>query len=51
VVELAQRKPENLYQALLEVNAARKLVRKMPTQAQAAAWVEAAKQLPRAVQY
>lgn len=51
VVELAQRKAENLYAKMVEVNTAKKLVRKMPTQAQVAAWVESAKALPRAVSY
>ena len=51
VVELAQRKAENLYAKMVEVNTAKKLVRKMPTQAQVAGWVDAAKALPRAVNY
>ncbi len=51
VPELAQRKAENLYQKLVEVNSAKKLVRKLPTQAQVVAWVEQAKQLPRVVNY
>ena len=36
VVELAQRNPENLYAKLQEVNAAKKLVRKLPAQSQVA---------------
>jgi predicted flap endonuclease-1-like 5' DNA nuclease len=51
VVELAQRNPENLYSTMVEVNEARKLVRRMPTQAQVAEWVAEAKKLPRAVTY
>lgn len=51
VMELAQRKAENLFAKMVEVNEAKKLVRKMPTQAQVAAWVESAKALPRAVSY
>ncbi len=51
VVELAQRNPENLYQKLVEVNNAKKLVRKMPVQSQVADWVEQAKKLPRLLQY
>ena len=49
VVELAQRKAENLYAKLVEVNTAKKLVRQLPTQAQVSAWVDFAKKLPRAV--
>ncbi len=51
VVELAQRNPENLYQKLVEVNNAKKLVRKMPVQSQVADWVEQAKKLPRLLQH
>ncbi|MBN1919876.1 MAG: DUF4332 domain-containing protein [Anaerolineae bacterium] len=51
VPELAQRKPENLYAKILEVNAERKLVRRPPTLAQVATWVEQAKELPRVVTY
>ena len=51
VVELAQRNPENLYAKLQEVNAAKKLVRKLPAQAQVADWVAQAKELPRVLQY
>lgn len=51
VVELAQRNPENLYRALVETNQAKKLVRRLPSQAQVAAWVAQAKELPRAVEY
>ncbi|MCC7355557.1 MAG: DUF4332 domain-containing protein [Anaerolineae bacterium] len=49
VPELAQRKAENLYTKLAEVNQAKKLVRKLPTQTQVAAWVEQAQKLPRVV--
>ncbi len=51
VPELAQRKAENLYQKLAEVNEAKKLVRQLPTQAAVADWIEQAKQLPRVVTY
>jgi len=51
VTELAQRKPENLFQKMEAVNAEKKLVRKMPTAAQVADWVDQAKKLPRAVTY
>ncbi len=51
VPELAQRNPENLYQTLVEVNRAKKLVRKMPVLTQVADWVEQAKKLPRVITY
>lgn len=51
VVELARRNPENLYQRLVEVNAEKRLVRRMPTPAMIANWVEQAKHLERAVSY
>lgn len=51
VPELAQRNPANLYQALVETNQAKELVRRLPTQAQVSDWVAQAKQLPRVIQY
>ncbi|GAP05667.1 MAG TPA: DUF4332 domain-containing protein [Anaerolinea thermolimosa] len=51
VVELSQRNPENLYAKMVEVNEAKKLVRRMPTQAQVAEWVAEAKKLPRVITY
>lgn len=51
VVELAQRKPANLYEKLASVNADKKLVRQLPSQAQVEAWVAQAKELPKAVFY
>lgn len=51
VPELAQRKAENLYAKLVEVNEAKKLVRKLPTAAQVTDWVEQAKALPRIMTY
>jgi predicted flap endonuclease-1-like 5' DNA nuclease len=49
VPELAQRRAENLYQKLVEVNAAQKLVRQLPPEAKVADWVAQAKELPRVV--
>lgn len=49
VPELAMRKPENLTQKMVEVNLEKKLVRKLPTLKQVAAWVEQAKALPKLV--
>jgi predicted flap endonuclease-1-like 5' DNA nuclease len=51
VVELAQRNAENLYAKLVETNAGKELVRRLPSQAQVADWVEQAKALPRVVTY
>ncbi len=47
VVELARRNADNLYQKLVEVNAEKKLVRRLPTRKQVADWIEQAKELPR----
>jgi predicted flap endonuclease-1-like 5' DNA nuclease len=49
VPELAQRNAENLYAKLQEVNAAKELVRRLPTQSQVADWIGQAKNLDRVV--
>jgi predicted flap endonuclease-1-like 5' DNA nuclease len=51
VVELAQRKAENLVAKMEEKNKAKKLVRKMPVVSQVEDWIAQAKKLPRAVSY
>jgi len=51
VVELATRKPENLHAKILEVNAAKKLVRRPPSLKEVVKWVTEAKTLPRVVKY
>lgn len=51
VVELAQRNAQNLYEKLVEVNMAKKLVRRLPSARQVGMWVEEAKTLPRVVTY
>jgi predicted flap endonuclease-1-like 5' DNA nuclease len=51
VRELAQRKATNLYQKLVLVNQAKRLVRRLPTQTQVTQWIEQAKQLPGIVTY
>jgi predicted flap endonuclease-1-like 5' DNA nuclease len=51
VVELAQRKAENLLEKMTEINAARKLVRRLPVLSQVKDWVEQAKKLARIVTY
>lgn len=51
VVDLSRRNPENLHQAMVGVNDAKKLVRRPPSLNQTADWVEQAKVLPRKVEY
>ncbi len=51
VPELAQRNPENLYAKIIEVNNAKKLVRRLPTLDMVKEWVAQAKSLPRAIEY
>ncbi len=51
VPELAQRSAENLAAKLVEVNEAKKLVRKVPTATQVSDWVAQAKALPRVLTY
>ena len=51
VRELRHRVPEHLYQAIVEVNEAKRLVRRLPTRKMVANWVEQAKTLPPRVIY
>jgi predicted flap endonuclease-1-like 5' DNA nuclease len=51
VVELAKRLPENLHAKMLEINAAKKLVRRPPPLGFVKDWVEQAKKLNRVVEY
>ena len=51
VPELAQRNPKNLHAALAKVNAEKQLVVDLPTEAEVAGWVEAAKAAPRIISY
>lgn len=51
VVELAKRVPANLHKKMTEVNAAKKLVRQLPSEKIVGDWVEQAKTLPRIVEY
>jgi predicted flap endonuclease-1-like 5' DNA nuclease len=48
-VELAHRKAEHLTAKMAELNAAKKLVRKLPVEKQVADWIEQAKKLPKVV--
>ena len=49
VPELAQRSPANLAAKLTEVNEAKKLTRRVPSESQVTTWVAEAKTLPRVV--
>ena len=51
IVELGKRVPKNLTEKMVEINTKKKLVRKLPTEAQVADWVDQAKKLPRKVSY
>lgn len=51
IVELSKRVGKNLFEKMVEVNGKKKLVRKMPTEAQVTEWVAQAKKLPRKVSY
>ena len=51
IPELAQRKAENLHAKVIEVNAEKKLVRKLPALSQISDWIEQAKALPRVITY
>ncbi|MBE9475382.1 MAG: DUF4332 domain-containing protein [Chloroflexi bacterium] len=51
VNELKYRNPEHLYNSLIEVNEQKNLVRRMPSQDDVTAWVEAAQQLPVVLTY
>jgi predicted flap endonuclease-1-like 5' DNA nuclease len=51
VSELARRSPANLQKAMAEKNEAKKLTRRVPSEAQVTAWVAEAKMLERSVSY
>lgn len=51
VPELAQRNAANLYAKMAEVNAEKKLVRRIPPKVTVENWVALAKDLPRAIEY
>lgn len=51
VLELARRNPDNLHEKLVEVNAEKRLVRRLPTRDMVANWIEQAKSLERAISY
>lgn len=47
--ELARRNPANLAQTMAEANAAKKIVRRLPTEDTIAGWIDQAKGLPKVV--
>lgn len=49
--ELAHRNPANLVETMAEANAARSLVRRLPTLAEVTAWIEESKTLPKVVEH
>ena len=51
VPELSRRNAANLAAAMAELNATKKLTRRVPTEAEVAGWIEHAKTLPRALEY
>lgn len=51
VPELSKRKTDNLLAKMVEVNEAKNLVRKLPTQTQVEDWVQQAGELPRVLNY
>ena len=51
VPELAQRNADNLLQKMVEVNEAKRLVRRLPTLGMVTSWITPAKELPRVVVY
>jgi predicted flap endonuclease-1-like 5' DNA nuclease len=51
VVELAQRKAENLFETMKQTNVKKKLVRQLPGISKVQDWIKQAKKLPRIIQY
>jgi predicted flap endonuclease-1-like 5' DNA nuclease len=51
VPELARRRADNLTAALAAANEQKNLVRRLPTESMVASWIEAAKTLPRVIEY
>ena len=49
--ELAHRNPANLTETMAEANAARNLVRRLPTLAEVTGWIEESKTLPKVVEH
>lgn len=50
-LELSHRVPANLLRKMEEINGARKLVRRLPTETEVSQWVAAAKSMPKVVEH
>jgi len=50
-LELSHRVPANLHRKMDEINGARNLVRRLPTEAEVSQWVAAAKSMPKVVEH
>ena len=50
-LELSHRVPANLHRKMEEINSARKLVRRLPTEHEVTGWVSAAKSMPKVVEH
>ncbi len=51
IPELAQRKADNLAKKMAEVNAAKKLCRRVPSLKETSKWIKEAQKLPRIIEY
>ena len=51
VKELRNRRPDNLYRKLAEINDQKHLVRRVPSQKEVNSWVDQAKTLPPVITY
>lgn len=50
-LELSHRVPTNLHRKMEEINTARKLVRRLPTQSEVTQWIAEAKSMPKVVEH
>jgi hypothetical protein len=50
-LELSHRVPEHLHKKMEEINAVRKIVRRLPTMSEVDQWVSAAKSMPKVVEH
>ncbi|MBN1696890.1 MAG: DUF4332 domain-containing protein [Spirochaetales bacterium] len=51
IPELCQRRADNLFQKMKDINTSKKLVRKIPVEKQVNDWIAQAKKLPRMITY
>jgi predicted flap endonuclease-1-like 5' DNA nuclease len=50
-LELSHRVPANLYRKLAEINEAKRLVRRLPTESEVDRWVSSARSMPKVVEH